>query len=86
MTQRRQRRSINASWVIAPPDSLEAGPHGDEDDHGRRGQALQAPRLAEAETLAHREPQVEAATMNQQALQDVLVSAQMRASHPPGFI
>ena len=45
-----------------------------------------APRLAEAETLAHREPQVEAATMNQQALQDVLVSAQMRASHPPGFI
>ena len=36
--------------------------------------------------LAHREPQVEATAMNPQTLQDVVVSPQVRASHPAGLI
>ena len=86
MTRRRPRRSINESWLMVPPESAEARPYGDEDGQDARGAALQAPWRADAEVLAHREPQVEAAAMNQQTLQDVVVSPQVRASHPAGLI
>ena len=43
------------------PESAEAHPDGDEDGQDARGAALQAPWRADAEVLAHREPQVEAA-------------------------
>ena len=71
---------------MVPPESAEARPYGDEDGQDARGAALQAPWRADAEVLAHREPQVEAAAMNQQTLQDVVVSPQVRASHPAGLI
>ena len=74
MTRRRPRRSINEFWLMVPPESAEARPYGDEDGQDARGAALQAPWRADAEMLAHREPQVEAAAMNQQTLQDVVVS------------
>ena len=71
---------------MVPPESTEARPSGDEDGQDARGAALQAPWRADAEALAHREPQVEAAAMNQQTLQDVVVFPQVRASHPAGLI
>ena len=43
--------------------------------------ALQAARRADADQLTHDEPEIEATGMNQQALQDVRVTAQMRAAH-----
>ena len=67
---------------MVPPEIAEARPSGDEDGQDARGAALQAPWRADAEVLAHREPHVEATAMNQQTLQDVVVSPQVRASSP----
>ena len=64
---------------MVPPESAEARPSGDEDGQDARGAALQAPWRAAAEALAHREHQVEAAAMNQQTLQDVVVRPFARA-------
>jgi hypothetical protein len=44
---------------------------------------LQPARRAAADQVAHDEPEIEAARMNQQALEDIGVAAQMRAAHPP---
>src|SRR5580704_11464724 len=41
---------------------------------------------ATADQVAHDEPEIEAAGMNQQALEDIGVAAQMRAAHPPGVV
>ena len=54
---------------MVPPERAAARPSGDEDGQDARGAALQAPWRADAEALAHREPQVEATAMNQQTLQ-----------------
>ena len=71
---------------MVPLESTEARPSGDEEGQDARGAALQAPWRADAEVLAYREPHVEATAMNQQPLQDVVVSPQVRASHPAGLI
>ena len=68
---------------MVPPERAEARPSGDEDGQNARGAALQAPWRADAEVLAHREPQVEAAAMNQQTLQDVVVSPQVWTTRWP---
>ena len=47
---------------------------------------LQSARRAAAEQVAHNEPEVEAPGMNQQALEDIGVAAQMRAAHPTGVV
>mgnify|MGYP001612181505 CR=1 FL=1 len=54
------------------------------DEHGDEcGQpALEAPRFAVSEASTHHESQIEPGDMDQDALQNVLVSAQMRAPHP----
>jgi hypothetical protein len=46
------------------------------------GRILQPARRAAADQVAHDEPEIEAARMNQQALEDIRVAAQMRAPHP----
>jgi hypothetical protein len=46
------------------------------------GAILQPARRAAADQVAHDEPEIEAARMNQQALEDIRVAAQMRATHP----
>ena len=67
---------------MVPPQRVEARPYGDDDGQGACAAALQAPWRADAEALAHREPQeVETADMNQQTLQDVVVSPQVRAAN-----
>ena len=72
---------------MVSPERVEARPYADDDGQGARAAALQAPWRADAETLAHREPQeVETADMNQQTLQDVVVSPQVRAAHLAGLI
>jgi hypothetical protein len=43
-------------------------------------------RRAGADQVAHDEPEIEAARMNQQALEDIGVAAQMRAAHPTGVV
>ena len=59
-------------------------------DHERREDGreatLEAPRCADADQVAHDEPEIEAARMNQDALQDVGVPTQMRAAQRAGFI
>ena len=47
---------------------------------------LQPARRAATNQVAHDEPEIEAASMNQQALEDIGVAAQMRAAHPTGVI
>ena len=44
--------------------------------------ALQPARRADPDQMTHDEPEIEATRMNQEALQDVRVAAQMRAPHP----
>src|SRR5687768_4657685 len=48
--------------------------------------ALQTPRRADAEQLSHQQTQIERADVDQEALEDVVVTAQMHASHPAGFV
>ena len=54
-------------------------------DDGRRA-ILQPARRAAADQVAHDEPEIEAPRMNQQALEDIGVAAQMRAAHPTGVV
>src|SRR5678815_6154869 len=61
-------------------------PQRDHDGHRGCESALQAARRADAEDLTHDEPKIEATGMNQQPLQDVRVTAQMGATHPPRVI
>src|ERR1700675_1720347 len=51
-----------------------------------RSVRLIAARRADADQVAHDEPEIEASRMNQQTLEDVRVAAQMRAAHPTGVI
>src|SRR5438128_53201 len=86
MTRDQQACIIDGSQVADIPGGFKARPHGDEDGQSGRELALQAPRLTDADALAHDKPEVEAAAMNQEALQDVVVSTQMRTSHSPRLI
>src|SRR5271155_3927905 len=47
---------------------------------------LQPARRATTNQVAQDEPKIEAAGMNQQALEDIGVAAQMRAAHPTGVV
>src|SRR5580704_13595847 len=47
---------------------------------------LKPARRAAADQVAHDEPEIEVASMNQQALEDIGVAAQMRAAHPTGVV
>ena len=55
---------------------------GDDD----RQAILQAARRAAADQVAHDQPEIEAPRMNQQALEDIRVAAQIRAAHPTGVV
>ena len=60
---------------------------GSAQEHQKRGEdgcraILQPARRTAAEQVAHDEPEIEAPRMNQQALEDIRVAAQMRAAHP----
>ena len=63
------------------PASGSAQQHQKRGDDGRRA-VLQPARRAAADQVANDEPEIEAASMNQQALEDIRVAAQMRAAHP----
>src|ERR1700738_3046491 len=54
-------------------------------DDGRRV-ILQPARRAAADQVTHDEPEIEAPRMNQQALEDIGVAAQMRAAHPTSVV
>ena len=54
-------------------------------DNGRQA-ILQPARRATTNQVAHDEPEIEAARMNQQALEDIGVAAQMRPAHPTGVV
>ena len=70
-------------WPYACPDAP------DRDDHGgecRHRSALEAPRRAHARQLAQGQPEVEAADVNEQTLENVGVSPQMHAAHPARLV
>src|ERR1019366_5324862 len=54
--------------------------------HDGRPAILQPARRADAEQVAHDKPEIKAPRMNQQALEDIGVAAQMRAAHPTGVV
>src|ERR1700732_2126379 len=54
--------------------------------HDSRQAILQPARRADAEQVAHEQPEIEAPGMNQQALEDIGVAAQIRAAHPTGVV
>ncbi len=53
---------------------------------GRGEATLQPARRADADQVPHEQAEIEAAGMNQQALQNVVVAAQMHATHPAGLV
>src|SRR6266852_2308280 len=59
--------------------------HQERTDHGRDA-ALEAARGADSEDRPHHQPEIEAAGMNQQPLEDVPAPAQMRAAHAAGVV
>ena len=67
------------------PVAGSAHERGKRSDNGRQA-ILQPARRAAADQVAHDEPEIEAARMNQQALEDIGVAAQMRAAHPTGVV
>ena len=50
------------------------------------GAALEAARRPDAEQLPHEQPEIQAADLQEQALEDVAVSAQVHAAHPSGCV
>ena len=67
--------------VCDQPASESAQEQGKRSDNGRRA-ILQPARRTATNQVAHDESEIEAARMNQQALEDIGVAAQMRAAHP----
>src|SRR6267142_3932863 len=54
--------------------------------HHRDDAPLQASRRADADQLTHEEPEIEGARVEQHALQNVRVPAEVHAAHPAGLI
>jgi hypothetical protein len=48
--------------------------------------ALEAPRRADAEQLPHQQAEIQAAGMNHQTFEDVVVTAEVDASHAARFV
>src|SRR5258708_23435990 len=60
-------------------------------EHQQRGDddaqaALQAARRPDADQMTHDEPEIESARMDQQSLEDVRVTPQMRPAHAAGVV
>jgi hypothetical protein len=47
---------------------------------------LKAPRRTHSANRPHQQPEIECGDVNQQSLQDVVMSAQVRSTHATGFI
>src|SRR5215203_7008887 len=77
---------IDWSRSDAHPPVCEERPERHHDGDRRRKAALEAAWRADAEDLTHDEPEIEATRMNQQTLQDVRVTTQMRTTHPTRVI
>ena len=73
--------SASAQQVVCKRDDAITGPQ-------QRAKcptsALQRPRLAQADEFAHHKPEVESADVDEQAFEDVLMAAQVRATHAAG--
>src|SRR5689334_10861491 len=64
----------------------ETGPQRHDEGQPRGHEALEATWGAGAQNLAHQQPEIEAAGMNQEPLQDVVVPTQMRATQAAGLV
>src|SRR4051812_39955708 len=73
-----------------PPDGdphvFDTRPQCDHDGHRGRETPLQPARRADADDLTHDEPKIETTRMNQETLQDVRATAQMRTPHATGVV
>ena len=68
------------------PDTYEAPPGGQKNHQRGETAPLQAARCANADQLPEQHAEIEAREVNQEALQDIAMSAQMRAPHPAGLV
>jgi hypothetical protein len=73
------RKIVESQWLVAPMSEESVAING-------RQAILRPARLAATNQVAHDEPEIEAARMNQQTLEDIGVAAQMRAAHPTGVV
>ena len=84
---RRERRPVIGDWwAHVAPAVNDACPQRNKESQNRSKPPLQAARRAETEASAHEKSQVEAARVDEEALQDVRVASQMRAPHATGLI
>src|SRR5207244_2023312 len=81
MIRRERRRVIGGGRRTDAPELDDARPPHDDEGQHRRQPPLQTARRPESDQLTHDEPKIEAAGMNQQPLEDVLMTTQMRAAH-----
>ena len=70
----------------APHSPPAAAQEADQRLHQRRRAALEAPRRADARQVRHEQPEIDAADLDEQPLQNVGMPAQMDAAHPAGLI
>src|SRR4051812_41882747 len=83
---RREFSRVTSGWCLVTPQVNDQRPQRRDKGDECRQPPLQAARRAEADNRPHQEAEIEAADVHEQALQDVRVPPQMRASHPPGFV
>src|ERR687898_3261773 len=86
MPGREVTRRIAREGPNEGPEGVHQGPQRHKrGDHGRQA-ALEPSWRADADQATHDDSEIEASRMNQQALQDVRVTTQMRPSHPARVI
>ena len=66
-----------------PPEAAQCEHHGLDEDMGA---ALEAARRPEARQLAHEQSEIQAAGLQQHALEDIAVSAQVHPAQAPGGV
>lgn len=83
MTRRECVSSIDRWPADSDAHVFDTRPPCDHDGHRGRESALQPARRADADQVTHDEPEIEAAGMNQQPLQNIRVAAQCVRRMPP---
>ena len=83
VTRRESVSSVDRLRADRDPHVFNERPQCDHDGHRGREAALQAARRADADQVTQDEPKIEPTRMNQEALQDIRVAAQMLRRVPP---
>src|SRR6187431_409816 len=86
MMRRESSRLIRGWRLVDAPEVDDVCPQRHDEGDECAQLSLQAARRADTNEGPHQESEIEAADVHKQALQDVRVPPQMRASHPTGVV